>query len=187
MYNELYNLWVKEKETDDLLDITSDFFEKIKTYIKTLEELTSSNLDIQRKIAEIELKNVKFMVLDLLKTRLTKKILTESFSTEEIEYKLLSTLSGVLKSKAPSVHEELKEPETTCVKTAEEEDKPKYLIVRLLQAIPAIVGEDLKIYGPFKPEDVAVLPAGNAKALINRGVAVEIKQSNEKKLNAQTS
>jgi len=32
----------------------------------------------------------------------------------------------------------------------------------------------MKIYGPFKPEDVASIPKENAKALIKQGVAAEV-------------
>ena len=53
--------------------------------------------------------------------------------------------------------------------------KPKRILVRLLRDVPAIVGADMRPYGPFKREDVAVLPAENALALVGRGVAVEVK------------
>jgi len=43
--------------------------------------------------------------------------------------------------------------------------------LRFLQEIPEIVGVDLKIYGPYKKEDVGSLPAQNAQGLINQGAA----------------
>jgi DNA replication factor GINS len=52
-------------------------------------------------------------------------------------------------------------------------EEPKRILVRFLQAIPAIIGPDMKAYGPFKEEDVASLPAENAEILITRGVAKE--------------
>ena len=54
------------------------------------------------------------------------------------------------------------------------EKKTKGMVVRFLQEIPAIVGSDMKTYGPFKPEDIATLPVENAKALIKQGVAEEV-------------
>jgi DNA replication factor GINS len=49
--------------------------------------------------------------------------------------------------------------------------------VRFLQDIPEIVGTDLKIYGPYKKEDVGSLPMQNAQALIKQAAArsVEVK------------
>ena len=48
------------------------------------------------------------------------------------------------------------------------------LLIRFLQPIPAIVGLNAKVYGPFKVEDVASLPIENAESLIKRGIAVKV-------------
>jgi DNA replication initiation complex subunit (GINS family) len=50
----------------------------------------------------------------------------------------------------------------------------KRLTLRFTKAIPAIMGADMKSYGPFAPEDVASLPALNAQILIKQGLAVLI-------------
>lgn len=47
-------------------------------------------------------------------------------------------------------------------------------VVRFLDNVPEIVGVDLKIYGPYKKEDVGSLPNQNARALIKQGLAKEI-------------
>jgi len=39
------------------------------------------------------------------------------------------------------------------------------------------MGVDLKSYGPFKVEDVASLPAENAKVLVKQGLAVQVEVS----------
>jgi len=54
-------------------------------------------------------------------------------------------------------------------------------VVRFLQDIPEIVGTDLKIYGPFKKEDVGSLPNQNAYALVKQGAAKEIEVRNFQK------
>lgn len=54
---------------------------------------------------------------------------------------------------------------------------PKRLTVRFSRAIPAIMGADMKSYGPFVPEDVASLPELNAKILVKQGLAVLIEVS----------
>jgi DNA replication factor GINS len=43
-----------------------------------------------------------------------------------------------------------------------------------MKDVPAIVGVDLKTYGPFKVEDVGSLPAENAKTLIKQGLTQKI-------------
>jgi DNA replication initiation complex subunit (GINS family) len=49
--------------------------------------------------------------------------------------------------------------------------------LRFLKAIPAVVGADMKTYGPFLAEDVASLPVENAKVLVKRGLAEAIESS----------
>jgi len=57
----------------------------------------------------------------------------------------------------------------------------KKILVRILQDVPSFVGVDMKIYGPYKAEDVVLLPEQNVEALIKRGVATIIeRRSNEK-------
>jgi DNA replication initiation complex subunit (GINS family) len=50
----------------------------------------------------------------------------------------------------------------------------KRLTLRFTKPIPAIMGADMKSYGPFVAEDVGTLPAVNAKMLIKQGLAVLI-------------
>jgi DNA replication initiation complex subunit (GINS family) len=52
--------------------------------------------------------------------------------------------------------------------------KPTMVVLRFVQEIPALVGSDLKTYGPFMPEDIATLPPENARVLIKQGIAVEV-------------
>ncbi|MBC7129615.1 hypothetical protein H5T51_00135, partial [Candidatus Bathyarchaeota archaeon] len=59
-------------------------------------------------------------------------------------------------------------------KTSNRKRGKNRIIVRFLKEIPEIVGIDMKSYGPYKPEDVASLPAENAEILIKQGLAVEI-------------
>jgi DNA replication initiation complex subunit (GINS family) len=52
-----------------------------------------------------------------------------------------------------------------------EEKNESLLLIRFLRQLPAIVGSDMKIYGPFQVEDIATLPKENAKALILKKAA----------------
>ena len=47
-------------------------------------------------------------------------------------------------------------------------------VVRFLEPVPAIMGIDMKTYGPFDPEDVVSLPVENAENLIRLGIAKEV-------------
>ena len=54
------------------------------------------------------------------------------------------------------------------------EEGRKFKLVRILENLPAIVGQDLVTYGPFKREDVILIPYDNAKILIAKKLATEI-------------
>ena len=54
----------------------------------------------------------------------------------------------------------------------------KFIVIRFTKNIPALVGKDLKIYGPFQKEDIARLPIQNASILIEENAATAIKINN---------
>jgi len=54
------------------------------------------------------------------------------------------------------------------------ENVKKRVLLRFLQEIPAIIGSDMRTYGPFKAEDIATLPIENARVLVEKGIAVEV-------------
>ncbi|MGD6851967.1 MAG: hypothetical protein ACQCN6_07915 [Candidatus Bathyarchaeia archaeon] len=53
----------------------------------------------------------------------------------------------------------------------------KRTTIRFIKNIPAIMGADMKSYGPFAAEDVASLPALNAQILVKQGLAVLVEVS----------
>jgi DNA replication initiation complex subunit (GINS family) len=67
--------------------------------------------------------------------------------------------------------------------TPKPESKPqthvthKRLTLRFVKSIPAIMGADMKSYGPFVAEDVASLPELNARILVKQGLAVLVEVS----------
>jgi DNA replication factor GINS len=54
------------------------------------------------------------------------------------------------------------------------EQEHKRAVLRFLKSVPAIIGADMKAYGPFKAEDVASLPTENAKVLIKQDLAEKV-------------
>jgi len=180
-YEKLYSIWLRENENNDLQRLPSNFYEEVGKYINELElGLSSTNLSrIEAKIIEAELKNVRFMVKDLYNLRLEKilravlkgkELSEETLNSTEKEYfepltetlrNFYSLISRILKGKMPKEF----------VKTERKHELPlekKKIVVRILENLPAIVGIDMKVYGPFKKGDIAVLPRKNAETLIQK-------------------
>ena len=179
MYDELYEAWTKERETTEVQALPKDFYVKLAGYIKKMRD-ESRMLDektVRAKLLRREANNVKKMVKELIRLRyekaLRKTIAGEIVAKEALtheEEKLLGEVSPSIES-----HQTLlKDILSGRSPRVEVKEKPKTMILRFIQEIPAIIGADMKTYGPFKPEDIASLPIENARILIKQGVAVEV-------------
>jgi DNA replication factor GINS len=181
VYDELYEAWLKEKENADVQALPKDFFSRLTQYLKKLKE-ESRMLDEKSTRARLlfpEAKNAKKLSEELIRLRYEKfvkktmageQIAKEGLTAEEEKLygEIASTvetwqnfLKGVLSGNSLTAKAEIKE-------------KPKKRVLRFLREVPAIIGADMKPYGPFKPEDVASVPAENAKILVKQGLAVEV-------------
>jgi DNA replication initiation complex subunit (GINS family) len=179
VYDELYEAWRIEKENREVKPLPKDFFVRLMRYVKRLrEEMRMLDEKTTRaKLLVRESKNVKKLGGELILLRY-KKVLQKMLNGEtvskdsltESEEKLLREtftlaesyqdfLKGVLSGRLVSL--DVKKP------------APKR-VLRFLKEIPAIIGADMKTYGPFKPEDVATVPAENAEVLLKQGLAVEV-------------
>ena len=180
-YSLLYEAWKREKQDSELQPLNRGFYSILSQYVRNnIEEvqlLDEKTLKAQLLTEENE--KIKKILTDLVVDRFNKiysciikgKSISPGLLTSEEEYCYNSMLSAwrhiekivtdVLKGKP------LKKEQKSL-------EKPKKILVRFLKAIPAIVGSDMKAYGPFKKEDVATIPIENAEVLIKRGVVMEI-------------
>jgi len=179
MYDELYEVWRREKESVEVQGLPRDFFVRLANYMKKLRE-ESRMLDektTRARLMQHEFKNVKKLVKDLVRLRYEKvlrkamagKIVSREVLTEEEE-----RLHGEIFPSVESYQAFLKDIFRGQISLVERKERLRKMVVRFLREIPAIIGSDMKPYGPFKPEDIATLPTENARILIKQGVAVEV-------------
>jgi DNA replication factor GINS len=180
VYDELYEAWAKERKTTEIQALPKDFYSQLAEYIKKMKN-ESRMLDektVRAKLLRREFENVKRMVKELVRMRY-EKVFKKTMNGEAIakealtqeEEKLLGEVSPSLES-YQTLLKDIVNGRLPQVKVKEE---PKRIVLRFVQGIPAIIGADMKTYGPFKPEDIASLPVENARILIKQGVAVEVK------------
>jgi DNA replication factor GINS len=179
MYNELNEVWKRELESDELEKLPPDFYSSIADYLRKLRE-ESRMLDkrtVKATLLKKEMRNVKRMVHDLIRARY-KKLIRKVAKGEKIQSNVLtaeeekiyagfSSLSETYWSFARSVLRGY-------VPKANVEKERKRITLRFLKDVPAIIGADMKTYGPFKVEDVASLPNENAKALIKQRLGEKV-------------
>ncbi|MEM2882093.1 MAG: hypothetical protein QXL35_02430 [Candidatus Bathyarchaeia archaeon] len=181
MYEELFDRWRGEKLSESLQPLPEDFYRRLSSYIAELVEglrlLDEKSLKAQL-MAE-ELSRARKLASDLIGLRFEKlrravfdgKAPPSSIAREEERLRvMLLELAIYIEDLKRSV-EEGREPPSPWP------TGPKLLAVRFLEDVPAIVGIDMREYGPFKREEIAALPLENAEALIRKGVAERIQSA----------
>jgi DNA replication factor GINS len=179
MYDELYESWKRELQNAQLEKLPSVFYSRVADYLKKLRE-ESRMIDkktVKARLLKSEMRNANHMLRKMMQARyrkLLKRIAADEkvpndFLTVEEEklsagvlpfveaYRIFT--KGLLRGQSlyPSLVREYKNA-----------------VLRFLKGVPAIIGADIKSYGPFKVEDVASLPIENAKILVKHGLAEEV-------------
>jgi DNA replication factor GINS len=189
VYDELYAAWRLETENSELASLPQDFYARVTEYlqkIKTQNQVQEKS--VRANMLQHESVNATKMTQELLSTRYRKllkmlatgrKIPTDFLTTEEV-----TLCNGVAPSAmafnqfSESVLQgKLVKLEVKGVAT-EETAVHKRVTLRFLKPVPSIIGSDMKSYGPFLAEDVASVPAENARILIKQGLAktVDVQQ-----------
>lgn len=205
MYDQLYAAWRREIDDPTLGGLAPDFYIKIAEYLAHIKEDKGAidKKSVKINLLEHEARNVERMLKELLDMRYRKILKTitrlhkapiELLSTEEA--KMAESFVGfehAYEQFASNLMEGQQTPITVTViqsvtptltnEVPKTEIKPqvhvthKRLTLRFTKNIPAIMGADMKSYGPFAAEDVASLPALNAQILVKQGLAVLIEVS----------
>jgi DNA replication factor GINS len=179
MYNDLYEIWKRELESSELEKLPPDFYSRVTDYLRKLRE-ESRMLDkktVKARLLKSEMRNVKRMLRELIRTRY-KKLIRKMAKGEKVSLDVLTveeqkiyTGASPLAEAYQSFVENLLRGNVLKMGVGREH---KRAVLRFLRDVPAIIGTDIKTYGPFKVEDVASLPAENAKVLIKQGLAEKI-------------
>ena len=183
-YARILDAWRREKRSGDLQALPDNFFGEMTEYLAEIrgENRMLDKTSLKGRIAEKEQANAERLLTELSSARLRKiveaeldRIAIAGSSLTRVERSFLSDLRSLLMShegrlkdilmgRVPQV--DAKPPQKACLK-----------VVRVLQALPAIMGIDMKTYGPFEPEDVVSFPVENAENLIRRGIVKEVEIS----------
>ncbi|MDR1993801.1 MAG: hypothetical protein LBQ98_10005 [Nitrososphaerota archaeon] len=202
MYDQLYVAWRREIDDHTLGGLPPDFYVKIAEYIGHIKEELQKPVEkktVRVNLLEREVKNVERMLGELLDLRYKKilktitrlhKVPNELLTDEEnkmcqnfvnfAETYLRFTENLKQGEQIPmntTVNQAAQSSQQTCQAHRTEFKPPAYvthkrLTLRFTKSIPAIMGADMKSYGPFFADDVASLPALNAQILVKQGLAI---------------
>jgi DNA replication initiation complex subunit (GINS family) len=185
LYEELYEAWQKEKESAEIQKLSKDFYAKLSEYVKKLREETRmlDRKTTKARLIKQEFENVKNMVQELfklryqktMKTTLARKTVSKEVLTDE-EEKLYEEILPLAESYQSLLQDILRGR----LSHTKKKEKPEKIALRFIKEIPAVIGSDMKTYGPFMPEDIATLPIENARILISQGADVEVETKETK-------
>lgn len=180
MYDMVYDAWKKERESVELQPLVKDFYVLLAGYVKKIRE-ESRMLDektAKARLIKRELQNARRLVRALVQLRL-EKIFQATTQGKTISAEVLTAeeekLCGEMLPLAGSFQEFLKgilHGRAPRVDVARE--RSRRVLVRFLKDTPAIIGADMKTYGPFKAEDAGTVPVENADVLVKQGLAAKI-------------
>jgi DNA replication factor GINS len=172
MYIELYRAWKSEKTSHVPQPLPSDFYQRTESYLKNLgEETTSSDTHTIQGRLLIKEKEIAGRLLDELREARLRKIIENAKNGNAITTDGLTDEEQDLANRLNNSLASFKEKQTETKKEQSSQTETDLVVVRFLQDIPEIVGVDLKIYGPYRKEDVGSLPAQNAQGLVRQGAA----------------
>ena len=194
MYDELYAAWRFELENVALGGLPSNFYVRAADYLKHFNEETRllDKKNLKSKLLERELERVKCMLQELIWTRY-KKLVASISESKKLPSGLLtdeeeSLCTGFLsfaesyqkfadKLLEGQISTPVSNPVSRQIPKAAVKKVPKRVVLRFVKAVPAVIGVDMKTYGPFMVEDVASVPVENAKILVKQGLAENVELS----------
>jgi DNA replication factor GINS len=186
LYDELYSAWQFELENPELSVLPPNFYARAADYLRRIKEETRmlDKKTLKANLLGQELKRVKCMLQDLIWTRHKKLIalITESqkipsgFLTVE-EEAMCTVFLSFTESYQKLAEKLLRGQIPDQVSKVEGEKVHKRVVLRFIKNVPAIIGADMKTYGPFMVEDVASVPEENANILVKKGLAERVEAS----------
>jgi len=167
---------IHEKTLENILYMIKDFFdirsEKILNLSRSLQIIDEETL------FPVEKDYYKQLFLAFKGDSKTKKYLLASIENNhnihntKIDEKEKSQSISILEPDEISTNMESKIAENNQMLKKNQDEE--YILIRFTKNIPALVGKDLKVYGPFQKEDIAQLPIQNASILIEENAAIKI-------------
>lgn len=179
-YEDILDFWKRENENSELEKLPLDFYFQAAEYLKKLreEERMIDKKTLRARLLRVEIRNVGCLLCQLIKIRY-KKLIRSLANDEKISFDLLASHERNIIMKAEFSFANAFKNLINNVLTGHLiegffERTSKMVTVRFLKDVPAIIGADMKAYGPFKCEDVASLPLENANILIKKKSAEKI-------------
>ena len=182
MYNDLYEKWKKELENVELEALPPDFYRNIADYLKHLREegRMIDRRTVKARLLRCEMHNAKRMLCELIQARY-KKLVKKVVAGEKVSHEFLTIEEEKLCAGCLPILETYQSFAKNLLRgqisRVDVVVQHKNDALRFLKDVPEIIGVNMQTYGPYKAEDIASLPVGNAQILVKQGLAEKIEVS----------
>lgn len=170
---KIYSFLELERQNKELTNIPQTIYRDITDHIQSIKNGTSSDPPTVQEMVKVKERELLLTISQtLLRVRLAKAfdnpndILTNSLTNEEkyiLEPLLNASKRNVKLLKAIS------DGSLNFLNGLNGHNINQYTAVKFLEDSPSTVGIDSRTYGPFKHDDLTILPTNNAKILIQQG------------------
>ncbi len=192
MFDKIQNKWKEEREKKQLTPMNEAFYGAMRDFLKIRTTKSKEEINpLIKKILEERLNRLKFVINDLLRIR-TFKIIQIVLNKQEIDinlareeqnfYERMKQIYDVYRKDVFSpkdvAYTDLNLPSVESIGEGSD-DEIEFVAIRFIQSTKdKIQGLDGRIYGPFEPEDVCLIPKENAIGLVRREIAenIELKE-----------
>ena len=165
-----------ENRSKELLKISPNTYKDVAAHIKTIRSESSERE--KNLISELSLAERK--ILFNISRRLIELRISKFRSDPESDVANLTPEERFIveplvqsKKRSDRIGQAILNGQIAELDRVSEMVRQKYVVVRFSQPYSAISGTDLATYGPFEPEDVAILPLENAKSLAKSGIVAK--------------
>jgi DNA replication factor GINS len=176
--NALYSIVLHETENENIQEIDTNIYASISNLIGKLKKEEYDNIEAKIKNTLIEM--ITELTKLLLKTRLEKARDSNLLDFNNLldEEKYILEGEEEMRDRTDMILNATLNGKSKLLESISQKHKSKSIVVRFLKEVNQIVGADLEKYGPFKSEDVAIIPYENAQALIAKKLVTKIQIDN---------
>ncbi|MDG6997632.1 MAG: hypothetical protein JRN15_00795 [Nitrososphaerota archaeon] len=171
--DKLNRLLEDENRSKDLLKINPNTYRDIVAHIKTIRsESSEKEKSLVSELSLAERKILFEIARRLIELRISKFTQYPDMDTTNLtpEERYIAEPLIQSRKRTDRIGQAIFNGQVAEIDHASESVKQKYVIARFIQPYAAVSGTDLGTYGPFEPEDVAILPIENAKNLAKIGI-----------------
>lgn len=163
----------EEEQSEKILQLPSDTYSKVATYTQGLKRLAvSNNSELTNRLVHRQLELIDGMVRRLLGIRIRKATSQGVAHRLLPEERFVCSSASEFKRISDEFVNAVVNGQPSLVANAVQRELGKIVTVRFLRPVEEVIGFDLRRYGPFKSEDLAVIPSANADVFVANGEAI---------------